>query len=132
MTESTEPELKNCDFILGGAQGHTCNSMTRDPSGLCYVHRQMPGAKLRDLMGDPERGCECSRIMAKDKTRHFKECPLREKYPDEPLGRRPQKVEEVLFEAREVISDYLDGSRGIALSKAALATIDHIDKLKGR
>lgn len=70
-----------CDFIMGT---HTCNLMNSDPSGLCSIHRDMPGIRLRDVLQGPESGCRCPSIMAKDKTRHFRECPLREKYPDPP------------------------------------------------
>lgn len=31
-----------CDRILG--EGYTCNNEHEDPSGLCFTHRDMPGA----------------------------------------------------------------------------------------
>ncbi len=46
--------------------------------------------------------CECAEIMAADPTRHFRGCPLREKYPTHEAEAR----DNVLHSARKLIEIY--------------------------
>lgn len=39
---------------------------------------------LRNAGYDPDAGCICASIIGRDETRHFRECPLRAKWPDPP------------------------------------------------
>jgi hypothetical protein len=82
-----------------GAKGRLEITM-RDAATLRLIVDAFPGARLVKLTPpDPhhvmtsspsaDERCACARIMAEDRTRHFKGCPMRDVYPDHPAAHAP-------------------------------------------
>lgn len=70
-----EGELKE---VLKSLQRRLVQPRNPSPEPLVFVSED------NDWRKTTAPGCECAQIMALDVTRHFRECPLRAKYPDHP------------------------------------------------
>lgn len=70
-----EGELKE---VLKSLQRRLVQPRNPSPEPLVFVSED------NDWRKTTAPGCECAQIMAADRTRHFRGCPLREKYPDHP------------------------------------------------
>lgn len=85
----------------------------RDVEAAVSVLRDLPSTNKRK-----DAGCDCYAIMAADETRHFRGCPLREKYPTHDAETSNTKLAKMYRAALLGIRDKCKGSGALAVQLA--------------